>query len=512
MLFGEPLVRKSASPQGVGLSTMDKLLVIEDSQSFSAILCSEIESMYAIKTVPAYSREEAEDILKDNKGEFFLATIDLNLPDASGCQAVDLVLGYGVPGVVFTSELNEELRLTLLNKGVSDYVLKQGAYNIDYLIKIVGRLWRNRLLKVLVVNSDDVERRWYRDNLSTQQVQVQCVDSPEEALQAIRHNINIYVVVVDYNVLGTSAYRLVSNIRNDFVDRDIRVIGVSSEDNSSSVHFLKSGADDFLHRPFPPEELFCLVNRNLDYLEHLQEFKHLSEQKQKLLGMVAHDVRGPVGSIVTVAKWMADKDVPPQRQSEFIDLIVKSGNDVLELLNSLLDMTAISTGKVKLNRQEIPLAPLIRDRLAFFDIAANAKGIEISTSLKSDVEAYIDDKRFSQVIDNLVSNALKFSPPGGHILVESCHSGGMSKLVVKDSGAGIPKGEEQYLFSDFSRLSTQPTGGELSTGLGLSICKSLIDAHHGEVYVDQDYQGGAAFVVLVPMNDGADCSDQGAVI
>jgi len=489
---------------------MDKLLVIEDSQSFSAILCAEIESMYAIKTVPAFSREEAENILRDNNGEFFLATIDLNLPDASGCQAVDLVLGYGVPGVVFTSELNEELRLTLLNKGVSDYVLKQGAYNIDYLIRIVGRLWCNRLLKVLVVNSDDVERRWYKDNLSTQLVQVQCVDSPEEALQAIKCNINIYVVVVDYNVLGTSAYRLVSNIRNDFVDRDIRIIGVSSKDNSSSVHFLKSGADDFLRRPFPPEELFCLVNRNLDYLEHLQEFKRLSEQKQKLLDMVAHDVRGPVGNIVTVAKWLADKDVPPQRQSEFIDLIVKSGEDVLELLNSLLDMTAISSGKVKLNCQKIPLAPLVRDRLAFFGIAAKAKDIEISTFLKNDVEAYVDGKRFSQVIDNLVSNALKFSPRGGCILVELCHSDSMSKLVVKDCGTGIPKGEEQYLFSDFSRLSTKPTDGEVSTGLGLSICKSIVDAHHGEVYVDQEYQEGAAFVVLVPTSDRSDYGDMGA--
>ncbi|OUR90467.1 hypothetical protein A9Q81_18385 [Gammaproteobacteria bacterium 42_54_T18] len=490
---------------------MDKLLVIEDSQSFSAILCSEIESTYAIKTVPAYSREEAENILRDNNGEFFLATIDLNLPDASGCQAVDLVLGYGVPGIVFTSELNEELRLTLLSKGVSDYVLKQGAYNIDYLIKIVGRLWRNRHLKVLVVTSDTVEGAWYKNNLTTQQVQVQCVDSPEDALQAINNNINIYVVVVDYNVLGTSAYRLVSNIRNDFADRDIRVIGVSSEDNSSSVHFLKSGADDFLRKPFPPEELFCLVNRNLDYLEHIQEFKRLNEQKQKLLGMVAHDVRGPVGNIVTAAKWLAGKDVPPQRQNAFIDLIVKSGRDVLELLNSLLDMTAISTGKVKLNCQQRPLAPLIRDRLAFFDIAAKMKGIEISTLLKSDVEAYIDDKRFSQVIDNLVSNALKFSPRRGRILIELCHSDGMSKLVVKDSGEGIPRGEERYLFSDFSRLSTKPTGGEVSTGLGLSICKSVVDAHHGEVYVDKNYQDGAAFVVLVPMSDGSSC-DLGAGI
>ncbi|OUS26265.1 hypothetical protein A9Q99_18715 [Gammaproteobacteria bacterium 45_16_T64] len=475
---------------------MDKLLVIEDSQAFSAVLCSEIEAAYEIQTVPAYSLAEAKALL-GGEDRFFLATIDLHLPDASEEEVVELVLSYSVPGIIFTTEMDNKMRAMLLSKGISDYVLKQGPYNIDYLISSVGRLWRNRFLKVLVVNNDLDESKWYVEQLKLQLLEVICVEEDTQALQAINDNVEIDVVIVDLNIEGRGAYRLVSNIRTDFPDRDIRIIGVSSELDSSSVHFIKSGADDFLRRPFQAEDLNCLVNRNLNHSEHLQRFKEVNTQKDKLLGMVAHDVRGPIGNIMTAGKWLLNKDMSIERQNEFYRLIVDSSEDVLGLLNGLLDMASINSGKVKLNCKLQLLSPLISERLGFFEMAAAAKNIEFVEMFEPEVEAYIDAKRFSQVIDNLVSNALKFSPKGGEVEIELTACDDETTLVVRDSGVGIPQAEQQYLFSDYTRLSTKPTGGEASTGLGLSICKSLVDAHGGKIGIDKNHQQGAAFFVVV---------------
>lgn len=486
---------------------MDKLLVIEDSQAFSAILCSEIEAKYGMQTVPAYDFAQAKALL--NGGDhFFLATIDLHLPDASEQDIVELVLSHDVPGIVFTTEMDSAMRTLLMNKGISDYVLKQGPYNIDYLIRAVGRLWRNRLLSVLVVNSDTQESEWYVQQLKRQLLEVVCVPEGALALQAIRESDAIDLVIVDLSEGGTNPYRLVSNIRADFPERDIRIIGISREEGVSSVHFIKSGADDFLRWPFQSEDLSCLVNRNLDNSDHLQQFKKVSAQKDKLLGMVAHDVRGPVGNILTAGHWLLNKDMNEERKQAFYEIIVNSSEDLLGLLNSLLDMSSINSGKVKLERQVRSLSSLVAERLSFFDMAATAKGIQFRTTgvdnaIGHTTDAYIDEKRFSQVIDNLVSNALKFSPKDGVVEILLSYEGESAKLLVRDQGEGIPVHEQQYLFSDYSRLSTRPTAGEDSTGLGLSVCKSVVDAHHGSIGLDSEYTEGAAFFVLVARSESS---------
>jgi signal transduction histidine kinase len=223
-----------------------------------------------------------------------------------------------------------------------------------------------------------------------------------------------------------------------------------------------------------------------------------NRDKDRYLGIAAHDLRNPLSSMRGLAELMIETPLEPEQRQEFLTTIRHTSDEMLHLVNDLLDTAVIESGRLDLRRKVQDVAALLRRRLRHLEPEARQKRIALEVDAVPG-SAAIDASRFGQVIDNLVSNAIKFAPLDTTVRVGLRVEGDHVIFSVQDQGPGIPAGERQLLFRSFQRLSAQPTGGEKSTGLGLAIVKKIVDAHGGTIAVDDAPGGGARFSVTIPV-------------
>lgn len=238
----------------------------------------------------------------------------------------------------------------------------------------------------------------------------------------------------------------------------------------------------------------------MKYVQAESELKKLDELKNKLLGMAAHDLRNPLSSIRGFSEILLDGDVDEATRKEFLNVIFNVSEDMLRLLNDLLDTSLIQSGKFELRKKPGELAEVVKRRIHLSQVIAAKKNIEIALKVESSPTISFDQERIGQVLDNFLSNAIKFSPHDSTITVTLKADGIWSLVEVADEGPGAPEAERTRLFGEFQRLSAAPTGGEKSAGLGLAIVKKIIMAHGGEVGVrNREEKRGSVFYFALPV-------------
>ena len=235
-----------------------------------------------------------------------------------------------------------------------------------------------------------------------------------------------------------------------------------------------------------------------------EKLKALNVEKDRYLGIAAHDLRNPLSSMRGLSELMLEAPLEPEQQREFLETIHRTSDEMLGLVNDLLDVSVIESGKLELRRSDQDIATLVQRRIRHLEAHARSKKIELKLDVDGAQRASIDAARFGQVIDNLVSNAIKFSPSGTAVQVALRSGEGSFTLSVQDQGPGIPEEERKLLFRSFQKLSARPTGGEKSTGLGLAIVKKIVDAHGGTIDVENALGGGTRFTVNTPSTPAGD--------
>jgi len=233
-----------------------------------------------------------------------------------------------------------------------------------------------------------------------------------------------------------------------------------------------------------------------------KELGELSLLKNKFLGIAAHDMRNPLSAISGLIEVLLTTAFGPltDEQKEYLTIINTTSNEMLFLVNNLLDVSVIESGKLDLDVQPGSIKKLLLDRIRLSSFIAEKKSIVMSYEAGDTPEMPFDSKRIAQVIDNLIGNAIKFSPIGSEIKVKSFRHGEMVSVSISDTGAGIPDEELSKLFNEFQPLSVKPTNNEKSTGLGLSIVKKIIDAHKGIIEVQSQVGVGSTFIFSLSMD------------
>jgi len=181
-----------------------------------------------------------------------------------------------------------------------------------------------------------------------------------------------------------------------------------------------------------------------------------------------------------------------------LDMIARSSRDMLLLLDDLLDVSAIESGRVAIEKLEVDLAGLLREQVKFHRLSAEKKSMELLELIPAEALVNVDPKRIKQVIDNLISNAVKYSPLNSEITIKLVPQENSWLMSVCDLGPGIPEGDIPKLFQSFQRLNSKATAGEASSGLGLAICKRMVDAHQGVITYKDNDGGGSCFSVSLP--------------
>lgn len=252
---------------------MTTILVVDDSKFFLSVLTSKLRSA-GFQVIGAASIAEARDVLENRRDEIFMALLDLFLPDGPEGEVVDLAIAHGVPSVVFTGNYSEDTRDRVLSKQVIDYVVKDDPSSLDYLASLVHRLNYNRSIRALVVDDASTVRKYMVDLLKLYQFQVIEASNGEQALQRLADTDDIRLVITDYHMPVMDGFQLIKNIRKTWRRDQVAVIGVSSSGSSTlSAKFIKSGANDFLNKPFLREEFFCRIAMNIALLEQVDALK-----------------------------------------------------------------------------------------------------------------------------------------------------------------------------------------------------------------------------------------------
>lgn len=229
-----------------------------------------------------------------------------------------------------------------------------------------------------------------------------------------------------------------------------------------------------------------------------KELAELNEDKNHLIGIVAHDLRSPLNQVQGLVSLLnMTSENLSEEQKQFLGMILSSVKKQKEMINQILDLRAIESQKININIESINPNQILQESFEIFEKAALKKYIELVVSFEDDYFIEVDKNYFTQIVDNLISNAIKFSPQGKSIFIKTYRTKGGNKIQIEitDQGYGISKGEMGLLFQQFSKLSSRPTGGESSTGLGLSIVKKYVELMNGKVWCESEEGQGASFFV-----------------
>lgn len=244
-----------------------------------------------------------------------------------------------------------------------------------------------------------------------------------------------------------------------------------------------------------------LANLQRELLKKNIELEKLNEEKNRFLGMAAHDLRNPLHAIQMYSEFLLDEtsDVVSQEHRQFMEIIHASSEFMLRLVNDLLDVAKIESGKLELDLAETDLISLIEKNVAMNNVLASRKNIAINSHHVGEAQPLVADAaKLEQALTNLVTNAVKFSNPGGKIDVTLEFRQSEVVISVQDEGQGIPESEQGKLFQPFQRISVKSTGGEDSTGLGLAIVKKVVLGHKGRVWVESEIGKGSTFFIALP--------------
>jgi PleD family two-component response regulator len=244
-----------------------RIVLAEDSNLFASMVSKRLKELFDIDVIVCRDYEDLQFAVENASFAPSLAISNINLPGAENGEALTYLIEMSVPTIVFTGSFQESTREAILAKDIVDYVIKDSVFAVDMLAESVCRFLTNQQHHVLIVDDSATARAVLTTQLQRYNFRTSSADSGSAALEILKSNPDIALVITDYNMPDIDGFELTRRIRAAHGPHQLRIIGVSSStDRLLSARFLKAGGNDFIVRPFVNEEFYCRVNQNLDTL------------------------------------------------------------------------------------------------------------------------------------------------------------------------------------------------------------------------------------------------------
>ena len=320
------------------------------------------------------------------------------------------------------------------------------------------------------------------------------------------------LILLDLMMPEMDGLEVCRRLKADPLTQQIPVIFLTaSNEMEHLVNGFEAGAVDYITKPFNAPELLARVRTHLELKHARERLKEMNEEKNEFMGIAAHDLRNPLGAIQGYSEMILEEIEPLQppapepwtratkETADCARRIHETSRRMVEMVQNLLDANRIERGEMQLNLAPIDLAAAVAAVLETQRPRAVAKQQTLHWQNEAGpISMLADATVLTQVIENLVSNAVKYSPAGKNIFVRLRRSSEGTRCEVQDEGPGLSAEDQKKLFGKFARLSAKPTGGEHSTGLGLSIVKKMVEAMNGKVWCESELGRGATFIVEFP--------------
>lgn len=248
-----------------------RIIVAEDSNVFTSMISKRLKELFDIDVEICRSFDELQLSYDKSSEPITLAISNINLPGAENGEALDYLIDLSIPTIVFTGTFQASTRDQILAKDIVDYVLKDNVFAVEMLAESVCRFLTNHRHHVLIVDDSATARALLSTRLKRYNFRVSVAENGAKALEILKANRDIGLMVTDYNMPDIDGFELTRRIRASIGSHQLRIIGVSSSSNRLlSARFLKAGGNDFMLRPFIDEEFYCRVNQNLDTLVQIK--------------------------------------------------------------------------------------------------------------------------------------------------------------------------------------------------------------------------------------------------
>lgn len=323
------------------------------------------------------------------------------------------------------------------------------------------------------------------------------------------------LILCDVMMPEMDGYEVAQKLKANPKTRDIPIIFLTAKSEAADIiKGFAAGGVDYVTKPFNTAELLARVQTHLELkqardtiLRHSKELELLNKEKDNILNIAAHDLKNPLGSILLMAEMTQVKQgrLSPEKTLEYANAIYQDADRMLLIITNLLDVNRIESGVIQTQWQEWLLQEILHRLKREYAYKAEEKNIHIQCEApETEIKIQTDPLLLFQTLDNLISNALKFSEPGQTIWLRLKTEAEQIYFEVEDQGPGFSDKDLEKMYQKFSRLSAQPTAGENSTGLGLAIVKRLCEMLHIDVQCQTQLGHGTCFKLVLNQKPESD--------
>ena len=350
---------------------------------------------------------------------------------------------------------------------------------------------------VLVIDDQEANLRMVGALLERAGYRVLTAPGGEEGLRQVSAH-RPDVLLLDMKMPGMDGFAVMDALRADAETRDMPVIFLTADNERENlVRAFEAGAVDYVTKPFVSEELLARVRTHVDLKKSRDALRRFAQEKQQMAELVAHDLRNYFANIMFAADMVGGAEGLAPAQRRMADSIRSSADSGMLFLQAFLEQQEHVAHGAEV--EPLPVRHLLREVVDFFERKAAAKNIvlelqEHETIIVSGLRAGV-----GHVLQNLVSNAIKYSPRDSCVTITAAQTGRNGRLLVMDRGPGIAEDDQAKLFQRFVRGSNEPTEGEGSTGLGLAMAKQQARAMGGNLWYDPREGGGSVFTLELPL-------------
>lgn len=362
----------------------------------------------------------------------------------------------------------------------------------------------NNTLPTLLVVDDDMVNSTLLQRLFEKEYTVLCASCGNAALEILNREA-VDLVLLDLMMPDVSGYDILEQIRSNCLWADLPVIIISAKsDNSDVVRGLEMGAHDYIAKPIQVDIVRARVQTQLavkrlndEHKRTIHDLQIAQQMQDTFYRIVSHDLKGPLTNLRMAHFLLRDIVAHDEQGNIILDNIELTLDEMHDMIRVFLDVMTLQPGRMQIELDCLNTNDVLQNVAKQYALTAEHKNIALRVETS---ESYVmaDNRLLSQMISNLVSNAIKFSMRDTTVTLWAEQTPRWMRLCVADQGPGIPADERGNLFEMFSRLSTRPTGSEHSTGLGLWIVKQLAEAQNGRVGVECPADGGSIFWVELP--------------
>lgn len=487
------------------MSDLIRILVVDDERPIREG-CHRVLTAKDYHVCTAENGQQALEILE--KESIDLILLDLKMPVLSGEEVLQAVQERhpDLPVIIITGHGTVDTAVECMKNGAYDFITK--PFQIDQFLATVRRASEKRKL-------EQQARKYQEENIrnlydlhlekSRLRTMINCMANgvmvTNRSMEVVLHN-PVLMQLLDIKEEIEAPVAISSIISDQVLIETLASILNQREGKSEWVtQEIQAGARALRAISAPATGPQGDIMGTVTVLEDITPFKQLDQMKTDFVNMVAHELRSPLVSIRQLQSVILEGLTGPlnEKQKDYISRGMNKIDALLGLINDLLDIAKIEAGKYVQRRVPTDLARLIQEAITLLDPRAKKQGITITSEFHDLKPVQADPKNMEEVLNNLLTNAINYSPNGGTVAVRAAGLGEFMEIEISDTGVGIPEEELPKIFDKFYRVKHPETRKVIGTGLGLAIVKSVIEAHNGTIEVESTPGKGSTFRIRLPM-------------